>query len=175
MIPMQFFHVAHRTASCPQPGIKLPARRVETTVLPCRCQDAETKWWGLMQISTNIGNNTEIGLKIGTLPNPLQNEREKPTNTKSVSKPILNFDGISKFSRSTDSALPVTALISAPHAEYRLLHLPCLPLTKSGPQTLRLMRQKPSPFCVAFVPNLFGSQLSLWTFPCHHPSSKAHS
>ena len=31
-----------------------------------------------MQISTNIGNNTEIGLKTGTLPNPLQNEREKP-------------------------------------------------------------------------------------------------
>lgn len=57
-----------------------------------------------MQISTNIGNNTEIGQ------NPLQNEREKPTNMKSVSKPILNFDGISMFSRSTDSTLPVIDL-----------------------------------------------------------------
>lgn len=83
-----------------------------------------------MQISTNIGNNTEIGLKIGTLPNPLQNEREKPTNMKSVSKPILNFDGISMLSRSTDSALPVTDLISTPHTEHRLLHLRCLPLNK---------------------------------------------
>ena len=41
---MQFFHTAHRTASSPQAGIQLPAGRVETTVLPCRCQNTETKW-----------------------------------------------------------------------------------------------------------------------------------
>ena len=67
---------------------------------------------GLKASFTNIGNNTEIGLKIGTLPNPLQNKREKPTNMKSVSKPIPNFDGISVFSHSHRQCFPVTDLTS---------------------------------------------------------------
>ena len=76
MTPGRFFHVAHTTASCPQPGIKWPARREETTLLPCRHQNSETKEQGFPQLSTEVGNNTEICLKIGTLPNLLQNEIE---------------------------------------------------------------------------------------------------